>query len=112
MGMIGDATARGYRMVWDIAVQFVLHNLLSITILLLLVLVMSAIQAFTTGRWGWFGSVLYNYMFGGVMIAVGFIWGPETFANDYFEIVSFLIYIICFCLVGVILKKTGLRRRF
>jgi hypothetical protein len=107
---ISEATAQGYRMVWDAGVQVVLHNLGWVLLGLFVILALSAFEAFTTGRWGWFGSVLYHYLFGGVMIVIGFIFGPEIFANDYFKIVAVITYVVCFWLVGRILKKTGLRR--
>jgi len=80
--------------------------------MLVLVLVAATVRAVTTGRWGWLGSVLYNYLYFGTLFVIGLIWGPEIFANDYFEIALVILYIVCFSLVGVILTKTGLRRPF
>lgn len=97
---------------WNIGWQLVRDNLLIVAGFLLFLLIISAIKAFSTGRWGMFASVLYNYFYGTVMIAIGFIFGPETFGNDYFKIIAFLVYVFCFWLVGQVLKKTGLRRRF
>ena len=56
--------------------------------------------------------MLYHYFYAAIMIALGFIFGPETFVNDYFKIIAVITYIFCFWLVGQILNATGLRRRF
>lgn len=97
---------------WNIGVQLVLDNLLLISAFLVFILVASAIKAFTTGRWGVFASVLYNYLYGAVMIMISFTFGPEIFVSDYFKLVAFLVYVVCFWLVGRLITKLGLRRRF
>jgi hypothetical protein len=109
---IGEATAHGYRIIWDAAWPIALQHLQAISGVLVLILVLSAIEAFTTRRWGWFGSVLYNYLYFGTLILVGFAFGPEIFANDYFKIFLAMLYIVCFLLVRVVLVKTGLKRKF
>ena len=107
-----EATAHAYRIIWDVGIQVVHQHLIVTGLILFAILISSAVDAFLTGRWGWFASVLYNYLYGGVMIIIGFIWGPEVFANDYFRIVAVIVYIVCFLLVGKVLKETGLHRRF
>lgn len=107
----GDATAKAYGMIWEAAWHVVMAHIFIVLTFLVLLLLASAIQAFTTGRWGWFGSVLYHYFFGGALIIIGAIWGPEVFASDYMDIFLFVLYILCFSLVGLILTKTGLRHR-
>ncbi|MES2006660.1 MAG: hypothetical protein V4436_00965 [Patescibacteria group bacterium] len=108
-GQIEAAKAHGFRVAWDYGWDFFLQNWLLVSSVLLVILVLSALTAFLTGRWGWFGSVLYHYFYGAVMIGIGFTFGPEMFANDYFEIAAVLIYGMCFWLVGQVLKGTGLR---
>ena len=108
----GEATAHANRIIWNAFITLLLQHLILVACVLILVLVAATVRAVTTGRWGWLGSVLYNYLYFGTLFVVGLIWGPKIFANDYFEIVLVILYIVCFSLVGVILTKTGLRRRY
>lgn len=108
----GEATAHAYRIIWDAFITLLWQHWIITVCVLILVLVAATVRAVTTGRWGWLGSVLYNYFYFGTLFVVGLIWGPEIFANDYFEIALVILYIVCFSLVGIILTKTGLRRRY
>jgi hypothetical protein len=110
LNSIGNATAQAYRTLWDMFMPLLLQHLLAISSILFLVLLYAAAIAFTTGRWAFLGSVLYNYLYFGVLFIIGLIWGPEVFANDYFKVVLALLYVVCFYLVGKILTKTGLKR--
>jgi len=56
------------------------------------------------------GSVLYNYFYFGILFVITLIFGPDVFANDWFKIVLFIIYVVCFISVGKLLKKAGIRR--
>jgi hypothetical protein len=105
-----EATKKEYRLIWNAFMTYLGQHWLSILLLLLFLLLASAIVAFTTRRWAWFGSVLYNYLYFGALWLIGLMFGPEVFANDYFKIVLVLLYGLCFWLLGRILKKTGLRR--
>src|ERR1700739_2425359 len=86
MAQIGDATAHAYRIIWDAFITLLWQHWVITIVVLVLILVAATIRAVTTGRWGWLGSVLYNYLYFGTLFVVGLIWGPEIFANDYFEI--------------------------
>lgn len=109
---IAEATAHGYRIVWDAAWESILAHIWLTLGFLAFILLASALQAFATGSWGWFGSVLYHYFYIGFIILIGFVWGPEVFANDYIDLGLFLLYVLCFWMVGKILKKFGFIRRF
>jgi hypothetical protein len=108
----GEATAHAYRIIWNAFITLLLQHLILVACVLVLVLVAATVRAAITRRWGWLGSVLYNYLYFGTLFVIGLVWGPEIFANDYFEIALVILYIVCFSLVGVILTKTGLRRRY
>jgi hypothetical protein len=106
---IGEETAKAFRMFWDIGMTYLLEHWVAVISFLFAVLVYAIIRALM-GHWWILGSVLYNYFYFGTLFLIGLIFGPEIFANDYFKIVLFLVYITCYILVGKILKKTGLRR--
>lgn len=108
--MVDDARAKVYRISWDVGIQILIDHWLSIALILLLLLTFSTLWAFTTRRWGLFGSVLYHYFYFGLLLILGSIWGPEIFAKDYFDVILVLLYPICYLLVRSILKETGLRR--
>lgn len=108
--MFADATVKAYIMLWNALMQILAAHWVSVLPFVIFLLVVSAFVAFATGRWGWFGSVLYHIFFLGALLITGLIFGPAIFANDYFEIVTAVLYLLCFWLVGRILKATGLRR--
>jgi predicted branched-subunit amino acid permease len=62
------------------------------------------------GHWWVLGSVLYPYLYWGIILIIGLIFGPAIFVNTYAELDLFILYIFCFILVGRILNKTGLKR--
>lgn len=107
-----DGTRKAYRMIWDIFMSFVIENWIAILVVLVLLLLVAFVRALA-GRWGMLGSVLYNYLYFGILFVYGLVRSPESFVSDYFEIVCALIlYPVCYFTVGVILDKLGVRRRF
>lgn len=105
----GEATAKAFRMIWDIGMTYLVQHWVAVLAILFLVLVYAIVRALL-GHWWILGSVLYNYLYFGTLFVAGLIWGPEVFANDYFKIFLVILYVACFTLVGNILYKTGLRR--
>lgn len=106
----GIATAKAFRMLWDIGMTIFVECWISIIVFLSVVFVVALIRAFITGRWAMLGSVVYNYLYFGVLFIVGLVFGPETFANDYFKIFLVVLYITCFITTGHFLRKIGVRR--
>lgn len=107
-----NGTREAYRMIWNAFMEFLVHFWLPILIILLVVLAMAIVRALA-GYWGMLGSVLYNYLYFGILFVVGLIKGSDIFVSEYFEIVTFLIlYPICYFTVGAILDKFSLRRKF
>lgn len=105
---VGEATAKVFRMFWDAGMVFLMQHWISVLVILFAVLIYAVIRALM-GHWWILGSVLYNYLYFGTLFLVGLIWGPETFANDYFKIFLLLLYITCYLLVGKIISKIRMR---
>lgn len=106
----GIATAKAFRMIWDIGMSSLAQHWIAVLLVLLIVFVVALVRAFITGRWAMLGSVVYNYLYLGALFLIGTIWGPEIFSNDYFKIVLVILYIVCFILTGKFLSKIGVRR--
>ncbi|MDD4412750.1 MAG: hypothetical protein PHR00_03850 [Patescibacteria group bacterium] len=102
--IISDAQVQAYQALWDGLILFLSSNWLSVTGILLFLLVVSFIKAIN-GRWGMFGSIAYNYLYWGILFVSGLIFGPKIFANTYVDIVYFLLYLLCYWLVGRFLRK-------
>ncbi len=107
-----EATRKAYRMLWDIFMSFVVDHWLVILGILIFVFLITFARALT-GRWGMLGSVLYNYLYFGILFVVGLIKGSDIFVSEYFEIIcAVILYPFCYFTVRVILDKFGIRRRF
>lgn len=107
-----DATRQAYRMIWSAFISFTVEHWIAISIVLVVIFLIALAQALA-GYWGMLGSVLYNYLYFGILFMVGLVKGPEVFVSEYFEIVClFLLYPVCYFIVGRILDAFGLRRRF
>ena len=109
---MADATKHTYRILWDYGISVLKQHIIATILVLLVLLMFSYLRALITRRWGLFGSLLYNYLYFGTLFIIGLIFGPETFANDYFEIFLAILYVVCFILVGKILTETGVRRHY
>lgn len=110
LNAIDEGTRQAYRMIWNGITQFLVEHWGWVIVALVSIFVLSVLNYFATGRWAMLGSVLYNYLYFGTLFVITLIFGPEAFANDWFKIVLFVVYVVCFILVGKILRKTGIRR--
>lgn len=106
---IAEETAKTFRMFWDIEMVYLSEHWGTILVWLFVIFVFALVWAFATGRWGMLGSVVYNYLYFGILFLVGLIWWPEVFANDYFKIFLAILYGVCFWATGRFLKKIGVR---
>lgn len=106
----GEATAQAFRMIWDGGIGYLWQHWIVVLIFLFAIFLIALVRAFATGRWGMLGSIVYNYLYFGTLFVIGLIFGPETFANDYFKIVLIILYVVCFALTGRFLSKIGVRR--
>jgi len=111
LNTINESTKQMFRVMWNIFMSLLVEHWKAVIIVLFTVLIYAIIRALL-GHWWVLGNVLYNYFYFGILFIIGLIWGPEVFANDYFKLVLVIVYIVCFTLVGIILNKTGLRRKF
>lgn len=108
--MIEDSTKKAYRMMWDFFITFLLDHWGWVIIFLIGVLILALIEYAITARWAFLGRVLYSYCYFGVLFIIGLIFGPELFANDYFQIFLVILYVVCFLFVGKVLRKLGIKK--
>lgn len=110
LNAIKEGEKNGYKMIWDIILNFISQNTLYVILTLVLVLSIAFVDYKISGRWRSLGSVLYNYFYFGSLFIITLIFGPEIFANDLIKIGTFALYITCFILVGKVLKKAGIHK--
>jgi hypothetical protein len=110
LNAIDEGTKQAYRMIWNGISQFLIEHWGWVIVALVAIFILSVLNYFATGRWAMLGSVLYNYLYFGTLFVITLIFGPEVFANDWFKIVLFIVYVACFVLVGKLLRKAGIRR--
>ena len=108
---IEKGTIQAFTWFWNGITSYLIEHWIVVSIILLVVLIVAVVRAFA-GQWWMLGSVLYNYLYAGSLLLIGSIWGPAVFANTYADIGFFVLYIICYLLVGRILTKTGLKRKY
>ncbi len=106
---IQKGTIQGYTWIWNGLTSYLIEHWISVSIILFVVLIFAVARAIM-GHWWILGSVLYNYLYAGALLLIGAIWGPAVFANTYADIGFFVLYIICYVLVGRILSRTGLNK--
>jgi len=108
---IDVATKKIYQMLWTALLSFLVQHWIVVLIVLVAILGIAIMKALL-GRWGMLGSVLYNYLYFGILFIVGLIFGSDIFVNNWFSVACTLaLYPICYAIVGIILEKTGLHRR-
>lgn len=106
---IDEGNKRFATMVWSVLMSVLQQYWISIIIFLIVLLILSSIPAFTKHRWGCFASVLYNYLYFGILFIVGLIFGSEIFASAIFDVLAIILYVLCFRMVGTILRKLRLK---
>lgn len=107
---IDEGTKQAYRMLWNALISFLADHWISVLVLLAVILVIAIVKA-VLGRWGMLGSVLYNYLYFGILFVIGLIWGSDVFASNWLTIAgTVILYPACYLTVRIILDKTGLRR--
>lgn len=107
---IDDAQRQAIVMIWDIVITFLKLNWLDVSLFLFGLLVLGFLLFIFTGRWGFLASISYHYLYGGFILLLGFTFGPEIFANEFVDLILLGVYIVCFILVGIGIRKTGIRR--
>lgn len=107
---IDKGTKQAYSLIWTAIKEFLATHWLGVIIFLVIVLTLAILNYTFTGKWGWLGSVLYNYLYFGVLLIVALIFGSDIFANEYFGIFLAVLYMVCFTLVGIILGRAGIKK--
>lgn len=97
---------------FKVAVNILKNNWLLIGLILLGIFVFLIIKALL-GHWGSLGSFLYNFFYFSIIFIIGLIWGPEVFVSNWFGFfTAVILYPICYLVVGWILEKSGLKRKW
>lgn len=109
LNAISEGTKKAYKMLWDIFMSHMSGHWLELFSILFVIFIFLLLWALVTRHWGSLGSFLYNFFYFGTLLLIGWTVGPEFFANDYFKIFLVLLYIVCYFLVGKIIKGFGFR---
>jgi hypothetical protein len=108
---IDDGTKMAYRAGWHSLLAFLSTHLIAVLLTLLLILFVAIAVYLTSGRWAMLGSVLYWYLYFGIIFLIGQIAGTDFFVSDFFHLLSGVaLNPICYFTVRIILNKTGIRK--
>jgi len=109
---INDSQLYWARIFWSEFLLFLGKHWIPILAILIILIIIAIIKALM-GYWGMLGSILYHYLYYGILLIIGLIWGADIFVSDLFhEICTIILYPVCYVLVRIILDKTGLRRKY
>ena len=99
--MFAKSTEQAFVLVFEI-IKGVLPELL----LLAVIMFMFAFgEYFFTGRWKSLGSVTYKILKYSILLVIAFMFGAGIFAKDWFEIITAVIELTCYFVVGRIFRK-------
>lgn len=101
----GTETIEVYQMLWDILITFLKAHWVGIGEILLVFLILASLVFLFTGRWAMLGSILNRYFFFGTLFIIGLIFGPQVFANTYFEVVWVVLGLVVFIIIGKIFRR-------
>ncbi|MDD2753002.1 MAG: hypothetical protein PHT44_00050 [Candidatus Portnoybacteria bacterium] len=105
-----DGMKQAARILWDVLMVILSEHWLAVMIIVFVIFVFVTLKAMM-GRWGSFGSFVYNFLYFGILFVIGLVRGPEVFVSDFFQVaVAVILYPVCYLATGFILDKTGLRR--
>ncbi len=107
---IEEGTKQGYHMIWSELQKFIAEHPMFVILMLIGFFLLALLNYFTTGRWTMLGSIMYHYLYGGVLYLIAFFFGTDIFTNTWFDIFLFILYIVCFTMVGKVLTKLGIRK--
>lgn len=107
--IFNDSQIQAYQALWDGLIIFLSSNWSSVSLLFLFLFIISLVRAIN-GRWGLLGSILYNFLYWGALFVLGLIFGPKIFANIFINIAFFILYLVCYTLVGRILTGLHLKK--
>jgi hypothetical protein len=109
--VIDQATKSIYQFYWHALLSFLSKYTLYIIIFSLSIFILSLIIYKITGRWAMLGSILYWYLYFGILFFVGLIWGSGIFVNNIFNLICTIFFNpVCYLAVRAILNKAGIRK--
>lgn len=111
LDMIGNGTIQAYQLIWGLMIKpLLLAHWFSLLLLLLFLFIVLFFEAMM-GKWGAFGSLTYNTLYFGALLAVILIWGVEVLVGDFFNFAcAVILYPVCYLITGKIIDKFGFRR--
>lgn len=92
------------RSVFEAYKPTLLHHLPYILLGVFILLAIGTVKAML-GEIGMLGSLLYNIFYICGMGIIIWVKGFEILFNHYFDLISYALYVICYWLVGLILKQ-------
>lgn len=106
-----DGQKRAAEMYWRVLMTFLSQHAVGFVIALVSILALSIVVYVFTTRWAFLGSVLWHYLYFGILFIIGLTLGPDTFVSDIFhEICVLIFYPVCYFTVRIILNETGIRK--
>jgi len=105
MQIFAEATPKAYHMIWDIFMTFLAQNWPWVIVLLVMILTFAFLEYLITGEWADLGTVLYSYTYYGLLFLIGLVFGPEIFANDWIDLILFMVYVGSFLWVRILLNN-------
>lgn len=106
---VEKGTIWAYRIIFDSIRQFIIINWKGFVIFLIVILLIAVLDYLLTGKWRTLGRVLYSYIYWGIVAIIALLFGPEIFANDWIDILLFIVYAISFFFVGRFLRWCRVR---
>lgn len=106
-----EVTKKIYQALWHALLSFLAAHLFIVITVLAVIFFIAIGDYIITGRWRMLGSVLYNYLYFGVLLVIGLIWGSDIFVSDIFHLAcTAILYPICYLVTRAFLNVTGIRR--
>lgn len=90
----------GFNLLWDALSPYWFYG-----ILILFALFAIASVKFLFGQWSMLGSLIYHFVYFGVLTVIIVIMGVEVLLNPYFDLVYATLYPISYLLTGSILQR-------
>ena len=105
-----EGEKHAYRLIWEYIKYLTVEHWIWILVGLVCLFLLAFLEYIITRRWAFLGSVLYHYFYLGFLLVLTLVFGPEIYASEWAKIILFVIYIICYVLVGKLLTKIGIQK--
>jgi hypothetical protein len=94
-----------YQIFWSTFLEMTINYWLLVIGFLILLLIIAILEFIITGRWWVLAKVLYRCSYFGILFIIVLAFGPEILTSNWIKILSLIIGIICFELVGYFLRQ-------